>query len=349
MKFLFEEIYFSDYLSNRMKILIIQTSFIGDVVLATGILEKLNQNFPESKIDFLVRQGNEGLFENHPFLNRVLIWNKKNGKYRNLFRLLKEIKNSKYDKVINLQRFAASGFLTGFSKATERIGFEKNPLSFLFTKSYPHTIGIKNVINYQHEIDRNHALIAGFTDSIAAKPKLYPSKNDFGNVSRYKKQPYITIAPASVWFTKQFPKAKWVQFLDDLQNEYNVFVIGGKGDIGLCEEIKQNTSHEKIEIVAGKLSFLETVALMKDANMNYTNDSAPMHLASAMNAPVAAIFCSTIPEFGFGPVSDLSFILQEDENLSCRPCGLHGLKACPLGHFKCGFDIPTKNLVDLLK
>ena len=58
-----------------------------------------------------------------------------------------------------------------------------------------------------------------------------------------------------------------------------------------------------------------------------------------MNAPTAAIFCSTIPEFGFGPLSDNSQIIQVSEKLDCRPCGLHGKKACPQGHFKCGFDI----------
>lgn len=73
--------------------------------------------------------------------------------------------------------------------------------------------------------------------------------------------------------------------------------------------------------------------------MNYVNDSAPMHLCSAVNAPVTAIYCSTIPEFGFGPLSDNSHILQTKEKLSCRPCGLHGFKSCPEKHFKCAWGI----------
>lgn len=90
-----------------------------------------------------------------------------------------------------------------------------------------------------------------------------------------------------------------------------------------------------IEIVAGKLSFLQSAALISKARITYANDSAPLHIASAMNAPVAAVFCSTTPEFGFGPLSDRSFILETDEKLACRPCGVHGKKECPLGHFKC--------------
>ena len=62
------------------KFLIIQTAFIGDVVLATIIIEKLHSNFPDAQIDFLLRKGNEGLLQNHPYLNEVLIWNKKENK-----------------------------------------------------------------------------------------------------------------------------------------------------------------------------------------------------------------------------------------------------------------------------
>ena len=84
---------------------------------------------------------------------------------------------------------------------------------------------------------------------------------------------------------------------------------------------------------------------MQNAKMNYVNDSAPMHIASAMNAPTTAIFCSTIPAFGFGPLSDNSKIVETLEKLDCRPCGIHGYSACPKGHFKCGFGIEIKNVL----
>ena len=101
--------------------------------------------------------------------------------------------------------------------------------------------------------------------------------------------------------------------------------------------------------LSGKLSLLESAALMKDAMMNYVNDSAPMHIASAMNAPVCAVYCSTVPDFGFGPLSEQSFVVEVKEKLSCRPCGLHGHKACPQGHFRCAMDIESNQLLDILK
>ena len=91
--------------------------------------------------------------------------------------------------------------------------------------------------------------------------------------------------------------------------------------------------------LSGLLSFLESAALMETAKMNYVNDSAPLHIASAMNAPVTTYFCSTVPSFGFGPLSDNKTIVEVKEKLDCRPCGLHGKKECPEKHFNCGFKI----------
>jgi len=154
------------------KILVIQTAFIGDVVLATGILEKLHTYFPDASLDILVRKGNESLFVQHPFIHEVLIWDKKKNKYTHLFGLLKTIRKSRYDMVVNVQRFAATGLLTAFSKGKQTIGFDKNPFSFLFSDVIHHVVSEDD--QGMHETERNHQLISSFTDAKAAKPKLYP-------------------------------------------------------------------------------------------------------------------------------------------------------------------------------
>lgn len=328
------------------KFLVIQTAFIGDVILATALVEKLHDFFPDAQIDFLLRKGNEGLLENHPFLHRVLIWNKKNGKYKNLFALLRQIRNTKYDAVINVQRFAATGLLTAFSKAGTTIGFDKNPWSFAFRKKVKHVISTPEYPI--HEITRNQELIAALTDNVPAKPKLYPSQEDFRKVADCKQSNYICIAPASVWFTKQYPKEQWVTFISALSHK-TIYLLGGKEDQQLCNDIIQlSNSSNTIKNLAGQLSFLQSAALQKDASMNYVNDSAPMHIASSMNAPTTAIYCSTIPSFGFGPLSDVSYIVETKEKLECKPCGLHGFKTCPQKHFKCAMTIRKEQLIHTL-
>jgi ADP-heptose:LPS heptosyltransferase len=327
------------------KFLIIQTAFIGDVVLATPLIEKIHAFFPDAQIDFLLRKGNETLLQGHPYLHRLLIWDKKKNKQRNLFQILKEIRKIKYDKVINVQRFFATGLLTSLSAASETIGFNKNPLSFLFTKKIKHEVGGEKSI---HETARNLLLIEAFTDGQMNRPKLYPTTQDFAFIKPFCSGKFITVSPASVWYTKQYPASQWISFLQQLPETVSVFLLGGSGDKALCAEIKDACIKHNITILAGTLSFLQSAALMSQAEMNYVNDSAPMHFASAMNAPVTAVYCSTIPEFGFGPLSDNRHLIEVQEKLYCRPCGLHGFKACPEGHFRCALDIRSPQLIRTL-
>lgn len=327
------------------KFLIIQTAFIGDVVLATVLIEKLNECFPDAEIDFLLRKGNEQLLTGHPFLHEILIWDKKQQKQKNLFRILKRIRKNKYDKVINVQRFFATGILTAFSGAKETIGFDKNPLRFLFTKSIKHQVGGEQFV---HETIRNLALIREFTNDAEYKPKLYPSVADFKAVDEWTHSKFITISPASVWFTKQFPASQWISFIKNIPEGYTIFLLGGPDDLALCESIRSDCHRKELKTLAGSLTFLQSAALMSRAGMNYVNDSAPMHFASAMNAPVTAVYCSTIPEFGFGPLSDIRHIVEIDQPLYCRPCGLHGYAACPEKHFRCALEIKQEQLSETL-
>lgn len=330
------------------KILIIQTAFIGDVILATAVLESLHKSHPKAELHFLLRKGNESLFKDHPFLENLLVWDKKEGKYSNLFRLLKQIRSEKYDVIVNLQRFAASGFLTIFSGAKRTIGFSKNPLSIFFSKRVPHIIDWNGEFP-THEVDRNHRLISDLVDADAEKPKLYPSLSDQSVVkSLGLADKYICLAPASVWFTKQFPLEKWAEFAASVDSSIQVYLIGAPSDESLCQELIKNSKRTNIQSLCGKLNLLQSAWLMKGAMTNYVNDSAPMHLCSALNAPVTAVYCSTIPEFGFGPLSDQSIIVQTKHNLDCRPCGLHGFKACPKKHFNCAQQIDNEQLLDAL-
>lgn len=315
-------------------ILVIQTAFIGDAILASSLLEKLHARFPSASISVLVRGGNESIYQNHPFLKEVLVWEKRKAKFRHLFALLNLIRKNQYDCVVNCHRYASSGLLTAFSGARHTAGFKENPFSFLFHHTARHKIG-----DGRHETERYTDLVSDFAGKDVFPPRLYPGSADETAVQAFKDKKYVCMAPASVWFTKQLPPEKWIALCDQQDASVNIFLLGAPGDTDLCEHIRKNSRHKNITVLAGKLSLLASAALMKNAAMNYVNDSAPLHLASALNAPVKAFFCSTVPEFGFGPLSSNAEILGVND-LPCRPCGLHGYKACPLKHFKCGHDMP---------
>ena len=330
--------------TNPPRFLIIQTAFIGDVILATALLEQLHLAYPDAVLDVLVRKGNEGLLVNHPFLNEVLIWHKKETKYRDLVRLLRTIRTRTYDAVLNLQRYGTMGLLTALSGAKTTVGFNKNPFSRLFTHRVEHRFepGV-------HEVDRNAGLLRalgiGSQMPNPVKPKLYPSVADYEAIKTYQGQSYVCMAPMSVWFTKQYPAERWVELIQALPDFLTVYLLGAPTDTEACAAIGVLAGRTgKVLNLAGKLSLLQSAALQQGAVMNYVNDSAPLHLCSAMNAPTTAIFCSTVPEFGFGPLADVSRVVQTPEQLDCKPCNLHGRKACPLGHFRCAWGIRVKEL-----
>ena len=184
------------------------------------MLEKLNHFFPDSHIDLLVRKGNESLFNGHPFVNRLLVWDKKQGKYRALIKILKKVRKEKYDYAINLQRFATTGWFTCFSKAKTKIGFRKNPFSFCFDVKVEHELK-----KGMHEVQRNLSLIQNITNSDIIKPKLYPPDETFEKTKQYKDNPYICIAPTSVWFTKQAPQKLWIDLINALEGKYTFYLL----------------------------------------------------------------------------------------------------------------------------
>jgi heptosyltransferase-2 len=325
-----------------MNFLIIQTAFIGDVILATPIVEKLRRFYPDARIDMLVRKGNESLLAGHPHLHRVWVWDKNRGKYRRMLQLIARLRQQRYDCIVNCQRFAASGIITLASGARQTVGFDKNPCAPWFTKKVPH------IVDGRHEVVRNLQLIEHLTDAPSPeRPRLYPSEQDRASAKALTQSSdnYICIAPTSVWFTKQLPAHKWVGLIQTIPQDTPIYLLGAPGDREACADIQQQSGHPGVHNAAGALPLLASAALMEGARMNYVNDSAPMHLASAVNAPVRAVFCSTSPSFGFSPLSDQSSIIEAKNPLSCRPCGLHGHNACPKKHFHCAENIDIKHFI----
>jgi ADP-heptose:LPS heptosyltransferase len=318
-------------LNAPKKILVIQTAFIGDVILVTALLEDVHHHFPEAKISILVRHGNEIFFREHPFVKHVLIWHKNKGKYRALLGMVKTVRGLGFDCVLNVHRYFASGLITFFSKAKWRVGFDSNPFSFDYTHKVNH--GFKGGM---HEVQRNAKLLQAISQQTClSQPKLYPSNGDYVNVKKYTSKPYLTISPKSIWFTKSAPSTFWLELIERY-HEWPIFFLGSAADHSFCDELLFSSKMANGQNLCGALSLMESAALMSEAVMNFSNDSAPMHLCSAMNAPVTAVYCSTVPSFGFGPLSNQSMVLETDIALECRPCGLHGHQQCPKGHFKCG-------------
>lgn len=333
--------------ASSKTILIIQTAFIGDTILASQFARAVKEQYPNSKIHFFLRKGNESVIQGLPTIEKTWVWDKQGGKTKNLMKLISELRKIRFDMVFNLHRHFNSGLVAAMMKSPVKAGFQQNPLSMFYTHKVnhliPHTRG-------WHEVQRNLELIQKvdptFTivdNSKIYKPELPIQQKNIDKVAPYVSGNYFVVAPASVWFTKAWSEHKYRELTAELVKLGKVYFIGAPGDKDLCDRIRNDLPNT--ENLCGGLNLLDSAALMKNARRVFVNDSAPLHLASCVNAKTTAVFCSTVPTFGYTPLADDSVVVDVGDSLSCRPCGLHGYKACPLGHFKCSEDIEIKKVI----
>ena len=173
------------------------------------------------------------------------------------------------------------------------------------------------------------------------RPRLYPGAeegrivDEILGADKGASRPLVALAPGSVWATKRWPH--YPALARALAGRARIAVIGGKDDVPLAAEILAAVRDPGAIDATGRLTLLASAELIGRADVIVSNDSAPLHLASAMGTPTVALFGPTVPGFGFGPLAERSAIV-EDGMLACRPCDRHGPKRCPLGHWKCMLD-----------
>lgn len=321
------------------KVLIIQTSFLGDVILTLPVAQALKSFDSSIRVSVLIIPEVKNVFENNPFVDEILIYDKRKSPYslKEFFKIIRTVREKNFDTVLCPHRSLRSALITRYSKAQKRIGFNTSATTRYFTEVVQYR---KNV----HEIIRNLSLLEplGIVHNKILSPELFPSKQDeefvtdvLTRLGIQDKEKIIAIAPGSVWFTKRFPEYKFTKLLDMLKPAgIPIVLVGGKDDTGLCSMIKVRSNNYNVYNLAGKLTVLQTAELLKRAAILVTNDSAPLHIGNAVGTRVVAIFGSTIPEFGFYPYGKDDVIFQVS-NLPCRPCGIHGRKKCPIKTFDC--------------
>jgi heptosyltransferase-2 len=334
------------------KILIIQTAFLGDVILALPMVQTLKAHLPDSKIDFLCIPNTRPVLMNHPDLNRVIPYDKKGGDVIDKFiEVLAEIREEEYDVVICPHRYSRSALLTYYSEAKLRIGFETSSLSFLLTNKVKY-------VKDSHEINRNLDLLRALPglqydeSKVTLKPRLYPNNDDIELVNHFlglKRSNLVTLAPCSRWFTKQLTIDKSKEIVHELLfNGHNIALIGGNDDAVYCNKLVNELNDQSIINLAGKLTPLQSYEVIRMSKALITVDSASQHLGAASDTPVILIYGSTDISFGFYPLTSKHKII-ENNTLDCRPCTDHGRDSCPKQHFKCIADLNAGEIADEVK
>ncbi|HEX6434914.1 MAG TPA: lipopolysaccharide heptosyltransferase II [Gemmatimonadales bacterium] len=319
--------------AGRPTTLVIQTAFLGDVVLTTPLLSVLAQR--HGPVDVVTTPAAASLLEHHPAVAGVVGYDKHGAArgWRGLRRLGSELRARRYRSVYLPHRSVRSAVLALWSGAAERIGFADGPAALTYTRRVTRSrIG--------HEVERLLALaepITGATPPVSLGLTAADQAAADGWLTAHGVAPgFAAMAPGSVWGTKRWPYYGELA----LRMEGQVVIVGGREDAALAQAVVQASSGKAVS-AAGALSLRESAALIQRARLLVANDSAPLHLATAVGTPVLALFGPTVPGFGFGPRGAGDVTLGHAE-LPCRPCSRHGPEICPLGHHRCMRDLSVE-------
>jgi heptosyltransferase-2 len=369
-----------------MNILVVQTIFLGDVVLTIPLLQHLRHAYPSARIDVIVRKGVDGLLASHPAVSSVLTYDKtgSDGGLVGAWRVVQRLKSGRYSLALVLPGSIRSAIAVYLARIPQRIGTDQSTGILLFADKVKFPGELKSSPNGRSVLfleglwkmlgGKNSFVSTLFTDVVRIDvkndaihrhlqlleplgipvqesilhPRLYPSQHDAevvtNQLSNLAAGRLVAVSPGSVWATKRWPANRYASLAREfIGRGYNVCVVGGGSDVAVCEEIVQSVKSSSLLNACGKLTPLQSAELLKRCRLLVTNDTAPMHLASAVGTPCVAIFGPTVPEFGFAPFGSQHLIIER-KALWCRPCTPHGGARCPIGTHECMTGISVEEV-----
>jgi heptosyltransferase-2 len=317
------------------RVLVVQSGFVGDVVLAACLFAPLTQAGFE--IYPLVRPAALPLLRHHPDVSCVLVDDKRNVHrgWRGLLEVAAALRRVGFALALAPHRSHRTSLLLWLAGIPRRIGFASSPLPFLLTERVEVAAG-------EHQINRNLGLLAAAGIEPGA-PRLSLRMSEDARAQAQvligeRTRPLIGIAPGSVWQTKRWPAESFKAVVTALAAAYpqaTFVVLGEQADREAAATI--SAASAQVVDLTGRTSIEVWAATIERLDLLISNDSAPVHVAGAYRVPTVAIFLATHPSFGFGPLLQPYRIAQV--SLGCRPCAPHGGARCPLGHFNCAHHL----------
>jgi len=328
--------------SSRSGTLLVDTSFLGDVLCAEPMARVAADKWPNEPVDFLVGPGGAQMLAGHPNLRELIVFDKRKADkgLGGLRRMAKRLRKQQYARAICSHRSWRTAALLRWAGIPERVGFHNASAAWLYSQRVEYRKEL-------HEVERNLQLLGG---GAWQAPRMYPGAAEQQRATELLQQlpaKPVALAPGSIWATKRWPAERWAELLQQLTLAGHACVlIGGPDDRELCASILTEAGAQagaSSVSLAGECSLRESAAVLANCSCLVTNDSAPMHMGVAVGIPVVAVYCSTVPSFGFAPKGPRDVVL-EVEGLDCRPCGIHGHPECPKGHFDCGLGTSAEQV-----
>ncbi len=326
------------------RILVIQTAFLGDVVLTTPLFRGLRRLHPEAHLAALVTPQAAPLLEEDPHLDALLTYDKNGGE--SFGEALRKIRRGRFDLLVAAHRSHRTALLALFSGVPRRVGFREAGFPWAYTRRVHRPAEA-------HEVDRNLALLGG----LGKGPAPGDRELHVGYTPREEAEvrhildeagvrpgdSVVGLCPGSVWATKRWSPEGFAAVGRDLRREgHRIVLLGGPEDVEVVGAVAEQIGEGTV-LAAGRTTLKALAAWMDRITVLVTNDSAPLHVAAARGTPTVAIFGATTRTLGFAPFHRCSAVVEVD--LECRPCGPHGGKNCPEGHFRCMVDVDPDDVL----
>jgi heptosyltransferase-2 len=334
--------------SNINNILIRATNWVGDAVMTLPALEAVRENFQSASITVLARPWVAPLFENHPAVNNILIYNKHDGLTKNLsefFHVINMIRKNKYDLAVLFQNAFEAALLAYLGRVTYRLGFDSDGRGFLLT----HGIKRSSEIFAVHQVEYYLSILKAAGLKVESRnPVIYLSKKDLAKAENLlqlkgisKNDFILGISPGAIFGNaKRWPFERFAEISDRASERWGakVIILGSKKEKEIGTSITGLMRHKPVDF-CGTTSLGEVIGIIGRCNMFVTNDSGLMHIAAALGVPTLAIFGST-DHVATGPRGVKTRIIKHD--IDCSPC----LKPeCPTD-FKCMLSIEPEEVWD---
>jgi lipopolysaccharide heptosyltransferase II len=322
------------------KILIIKPAAIGDVLLATPVIENLRHNFPDAEINFLTQKHCVEALTGNPFLTKAVTYDLK---YDSTAFLIKHISRQKYDLLIDLYGNPRTAIVSFFSNARYTVGYKFNWRRFAYDiKITPRR---KEVHNIEFNLDSLRKL---GLEIITSKPRFVINSihkefaENFININGLSNKRIIGFNPAGTWKTKVWDAGKFIELGRQLAHNSSILIFwGNQKEKNEAEKIKDGIASNALLIPETDLKYMGAIMLKCDAYV--TNDTGPMHIAWILGVNTVAIFGPTNPLLQ-GPLSENSSVVR-NETLTCLGCNLTLIEDCPYEH-KCMRELPVNLVYD---
>ena len=316
------------------RILLVQTSYLGDTILSTPLIAGLHKLYPQAELWLMTTPAGAELVRRDPLVHKVLVFDKRarDGGFTGLLRKSRQLRRLGFNRAYALQRSYRTTLMLQLSGIAHLTGFENARLSFCYHVRQPRNPD-------QHDVLRNLAVLAGEAscDHFETALRLFPPpvQDISPELARHlhRSPPYVLLAPGSVWETKRW---SWQHYRTVaaylLEHGYRVVLMGAAADQPVSRRVAQGLG---IIDLAGRTTVAEAMAMVQHAAGVVCNDSMALHLASAFQTPCVVAFCATSPSFGFGPWQNPNAVVMERNDLDCKPCARHGGHHCPAGTRAC--------------